>query len=80
MMHDATATIRTPGVLEQLDSDLPEKLAAPARRALIGAGVWRLEQLTALREAEVKALHGIGGNAMKLLQQALESRGLGFRE
>lgn len=42
------------------DSDLPMELAQPARRALIGAGYRRLEQLTALDEAEIKQLHGIG--------------------
>jgi hypothetical protein len=40
-------------------TDLP-KLAAPARRALAGAGYTRLEDLTQVTEAEVKKLHGIG--------------------
>ena len=79
-MQDATLNNRNPGVLEQLDSDLPEKLGAPARRALIGAGVWRLEQLAAFRFAELSKLHGIGPHAMRLLEQALESQGLGFRK
>jgi len=67
-------------VVDQLESDLPEKLGAPARRALIGAGVWSLEQLAAFSAAELSKLHGIGPNAMRQLQQSLESRGLGFRE
>ena len=78
-MQDATLNNRNPGVLEQLASDLPGGLAAPARRAVIGAGVWRLEQLAAFSEGELKKLHGIGPNAMRQLQQALESRGMGFR-
>ncbi|WP_408006414.1 hypothetical protein ACJROX_17110 [Pseudalkalibacillus sp. A8] len=36
-------------------SDLPEKLAKPARRALEGAGYFRLEQLAAT-EAEIMTL------------------------
>jgi hypothetical protein len=48
--------------MTQQDSDFPNELAAPARRALVGAGYVRLEQLTTLSEAEVKQLHGIGPN------------------
>jgi hypothetical protein len=78
-MQDDTLNIRNPGVLEQLESDLPGGLAAPARRALIGAGVWSLEQVAAFSAAELSKLHGIGPNAVRQLQQALENRGLGFR-
>jgi hypothetical protein len=45
-------------------SDLP-KLAAPARRALAGAGYSRLEQIARVREADLKQLHGIGPNAIE---------------
>jgi hypothetical protein len=48
--------------MTQQDSDFPNELAAPARRALVEAGYVRLEQLTTLSEAEVKQLHGIGPN------------------
>jgi hypothetical protein len=60
------------------DADLP-KLAAPARRALIGAGYTRLEQLTEVEESEVMRLHGMGPNAMETLRNALAERGLSFR-
>jgi hypothetical protein len=59
--------------------DLP-KLAAPARRALLGAGYTRLEQLTEVSEAEVMELHGMGPNALRALREALEERGLSFRD
>jgi len=62
------------------DSDLPTKLSAPAQRALAGAGIERLEQLTRLNEAEVKKLHGIGPNTLKQLHSALEAKGLAFAE
>ena len=78
-MYESTSRERVPSVVDQLESNLPGGLAAPARRALIGAGVWSLEQLAAFSEAELSKLHGIGPNAMRQLQQALESRGLGFR-
>ena len=64
--------------MTQQESDLPLELAAPARRALVGAGYRRLEQLTKVREAEIKQLHGIGPNALKQLRRALEAKGLSF--
>lgn len=70
---------RTPGVLEQLDSDLPASIGAPARRALISVGVWRLDQLTALTEAELLKLHGFGPKALRILKEELGTKGLSFR-
>ena len=66
--------------MTQQESDLPAGLSAPARRALAGAGYWRLEQLTGISEAEVKKLHGIGPNALNQLRQALSSKGLSFAD
>ena len=62
----------------QPESDLPTGLAAPARRALAGAGYRTLEQLAGVREAEVERLHGIGPNALEQLRRALAARGLAF--
>lgn len=59
------------------ESDFP-KLAAPAQRALAGAGYRSLEQLTKVTEDEIKGLHGIGANALETLRRALEERGLSF--
>ena len=59
-------------------SDLPRGIGAPARRALAGAGVTRLEQLKALRETEVLELHGMGPKALEQLRRALASRGQSF--
>jgi predicted Fe-Mo cluster-binding NifX family protein len=63
---------------ESDESDLP-KLSAPARRALAGAGISRLEQLTRMTDADVAALHGMGPNAIEKLRVALAARGLSFR-
>jgi DNA repair protein RadC len=65
---------------EQQESNLPGELAAPARRALAGAGLRRLEQLTQVTEAELKQLHGIGPNAIRQLRQALDANGLSFAD
>jgi len=59
-------------------TDFPIKLAAPARRALAGAGIRRLEDLSCMTEPEVKNLHGIGPNALRQLREALAARGLSF--
>ena len=61
----------------QQQSDLP-KLAQPAQRALAGAGIQRLQQLTKFSEAEIKQLHGMGPKALGELRQALADRGLSF--
>lgn len=62
---------------ENQTDDLP-KLAAPARRALAAAGVTRLSDLARFTEAEVKAWHGIGPNALTALRRALRAKGLSF--
>jgi hypothetical protein len=60
------------------DSDLPEGLAAPVRRALAQAGLTRIEQFSALTEAEVSQLHGMGPKAIDLIRRALAAKGLSF--
>ena len=65
---------------EQGESNLPIELSQPARRALVGAGYLRLEQLTEISEDEVKQLHGIGPKAIGLLRHALETLGLSFAD
>jgi len=63
---------------DQRESDLPVELSEPARRALVGTGYTRLQQLTELSEAEVKQLHGVGPKPLDQLRRALEARGLSF--
>jgi hypothetical protein len=57
---------------------LPATMAAPARRALVAAGVTRLEDLTYLREDQLLGLHGMGPKAMAQLRAALCERGRSF--
>jgi predicted Fe-Mo cluster-binding NifX family protein len=59
-------------------SDLP-KLAAPAQRALAGAGLTSLDKLAKAKEVDVAALHGMGPNAMGKLKEALKAKGKAFR-
>lgn len=60
------------------EGDLPNDLSEPARRALVGAGYRRLEQLAGLDESEVAVLHGVGPKAVGQLRRALGARGLSF--
>ena len=64
------------GTLQDQD-DLP-RLAAPARRALSGAGITSLVQLAEVSEADLLQLHGIGPNAIQALRLALQEKGLSF--
>lgn len=61
-------------------SALPtDGLAAPARRALDGAGITTLEQLAHRSAADLEERHGVGPNAIETLREALEAHGLSFR-
>jgi predicted flap endonuclease-1-like 5' DNA nuclease len=62
------------------EGDLPRSIGAPARRALAAAGYTRLAQLTAVSEAELLRLHGVGPKATRLLREALAAQGLAFAE
>jgi predicted RecB family nuclease len=53
-------------------------LAAPARRALEGAGLTTLAKIARCREAEVAQLHGIGANALASLRRMLKKAGLKY--
>ncbi len=55
-----------------------EQLAAPAQRALTGAGYTTLEQLAKISEAKMKELHGLGPNALRVLRAGLEAHGMSF--
>lgn len=58
--------------------ELPAKLAKPAQRALAGAGITRLSQLSKITEAELAKLHGMGPKALGQLREALAAVGKSF--
>lgn len=55
-------------------------LAAPARRAIIAAGITHLADLTAWRASDLAQLHGIGAHAMQQLRGALATVHLSFAD
>lgn len=65
---------------ENAPGDLPKSIGNPATRALTGAGITRLEQLTQKSEAEILNLHGVGPRAIRILREALAERGLSFAD
>jgi hypothetical protein len=85
-VRQTTGTHRDPSGTLKLDGkankkkagDLPVKLGAPVERALAGAGIKNLKQLTGFSEAEIKQLHGVGPNAIGKLRKALAEEGLSF--
>ena len=77
--RDASGTLKLDGKSRKnQESDLPAKMGAPAERALAGAGIKKLKQLTKFSETEIKQLHGVGPNALGKLRQALADKGLSF--
>lgn len=64
---------------QRKQSDFPEKLGAPALRALLNAKIISLKQLVKYTESEVLALHGMGPSGIRLLKQALRNKKLSFR-
>lgn len=50
-----------------------------AARALAEHGITTLGQAAALTEAELLALHGVGPKAVRILRDALETRGTRLR-
>lgn len=56
------------------------ELSAPARRALEGAGIKTLQQLSAKTEKEIMKLHGMGPASLPKLRSALATIGLSFKK
>ena len=56
------------------------KTSAPAARALAGAGIRDLHDLSRRTEREVAALHGTGPKVLAILRDALAAAGLAYRE
>jgi hypothetical protein len=60
--------------------DLPSDLSAPAYRALTDANISSLKQLSKYTEDDIRALHGIGPNAITKLMRALKEEHLDFNK
>lgn len=57
------------------------RLSAPAKRALLqNLKIDTLEKLSEYSEKEILALHGMGKASMPILKEAMNEKGLSFRE
>ncbi|MEI6361020.1 MAG: DNA-binding protein [Actinomycetes bacterium] len=54
------------------------RLPAPARRALVKAGITNFDELSLWSESEVLDLHGVGPKAMTMLVQAMADADYAF--
>lgn len=54
-------------------------LAAPARRALVDAKLYKVSDLRKISLADLAALHGMGKSAIARLKQLMEAKGIRFR-
>lgn len=54
-------------------------LAAPARRALIDEGLYKVSDLRKVSLAALKELHGMGPNAIRLLIAQMKKEDISFR-
>lgn len=61
------------------DSDLPAAIGRPATRALLGAGLTTLAQVATRTEGELRALHGVGPKAIRILTESLAEKGMSLR-
>ena len=58
------------------ETGLPRSIGAAATRELTAAGFTELSQLANVPAAELVNLHGVGPKALRLLQEALQERGM----
>ena len=54
-------------------------LAAPARRALVDAKLYKVSDLRKISLDDLAALHGMGKSAIARLKQLMEAKGIRFR-
>ncbi len=54
-------------------------LAAPARRALVDAKLYKVSDLRKIRLEDLTALHGMGKSAIARIKQIMEAKGIHFR-
>lgn len=61
-------------------SDFPEKLSAPALRALQHAKIKHLKDLAKWTESELAGLHGLGPKGIITLKKEMHKQGVSFKK
>ena len=60
-------------------SDFPKGTGQPAQRALASIGVTSVEECARFTRAELQDLHGMGPKALRVIEESLSERSLGFK-
>ena len=63
---------------QQLEHQLPIGLSQPAIRALLGANIRTIEDVSQHSTKDLLQLHGFGPKAIRILKPALHAEGLHF--
>ncbi|MFC3962430.1 hypothetical protein [Nocardia jiangsuensis] len=61
-------------------SELTPRIGKVARRELTAHGYTRYRQLSAVSARELRAIHGVGPEAIRILTEELAARGSGFAD
>ena len=65
---------------EKLDREWREyNIAAPARRALVDAGLYKVSDLRKISQQELEDLHGMGKSAIARLKVLMNAKKIKFR-
>jgi hypothetical protein len=65
---------------EKLDQEWREyKIAAPARRALVDARLYKVSDLRKISQTELENLHGMGKSAVARLKVLMNAKKIKFR-
>lgn len=62
------------------ESDIPENIGAPARRALQNQRIDSLAKLSKKTEMQIADLHGMGPKGILILKKALRKKKLTFKK
>ena len=78
--NKATTMLLGPTDYDKVDGAWKEiGLAAPARRALVDAKLLQVSDLRKVSLDKLKALHGMGPNAIRILVSEMKKRDISFR-
>lgn len=60
-------------------TEFPRSIGKVAARELALAGYTRFEHLTQVSKKSLLAIHGVGPKSLKILEEELKKRGLGYK-
>ena len=61
-------------------SNVPKSLSSPAQRALASIAVACIEDFSSHTRYEIETLHGIGKNALRLIEEAMAATSIDFKD